>query len=280
MSQPWMPLYVADYLADTRRLSTLEHGAYILLIMDYWRNGNLPDDDDRLARIVNLPLCEWICVRNAIEPLFLPGWKHKRIDDELARAVEKSKKASKSAKKRWNDANAYAGAIPTQCEGNANAMLSQPQSHITTSNDVVSQKEPPEKTKSQNPLAILETVLSPKTARDVVAHRKALKSPLTDRAAELLAEKFAAYGDAELAASTMIGKGWKGFEPSWDGIPPPRSISPASASPCGFYAEPESKQREAWNDHYRRTTGKSLPADARGGWWVPSEFPPSSEVAA
>ena len=50
MRRPWMPLYVADYLANTGRLSAAEHGAYLLLIMQYW-TGRLPDDDTQLARI-------------------------------------------------------------------------------------------------------------------------------------------------------------------------------------------------------------------------------------
>ena len=132
MSQPWMPLYVADYLADTGRLSTVEHGAYMLLIMDYWRNGGVPDDDRKLARIARMSDAEWMAIRDNIADLFQDGWKHKRIDAEIARSEEKSKLARASAMRRHSVGNA--NAVRTQSEGtakaHANDMLSQSQLQI------------------------------------------------------------------------------------------------------------------------------------------------------
>ena len=102
MTRPWMPFYVADYLGDTRHLSTLEHGAYLLLIFHYWQRGSLPVDDGRLATITGLSAEEWGRCRPTIAEFFGPGWTHRRIDDELAAAVEKSGKARAAARASWD----------------------------------------------------------------------------------------------------------------------------------------------------------------------------------
>jgi hypothetical protein len=64
-------------------------------------------------------------------------------------------------------------------------------------------------------LEILSECLSEKTARGLIDHRKAKRSPLTRRAAELLVIAFTDFGDPERCAEAMILNGWQGFKPDW-----------------------------------------------------------------
>ncbi|WP_109046687.1 DUF1376 domain-containing protein [Azospirillum sp. TSA6c] len=93
----WMPLYIGDYLADTGRLTTEGHGAYLLLIMEYWRSGEpLPDDDEQLASITRLSVDRWAAVRRVLERFFEVAdglWRHTRVDAEMANAGERYAKA-------------------------------------------------------------------------------------------------------------------------------------------------------------------------------------------
>jgi uncharacterized protein YdaU (DUF1376 family) len=105
----WMPLYIADYLRDTSRLTTEGHGAYLLLIFDYWTSGRpLPDDDNQLAAIARLGVARWKQLRPVLAQFFQIEdgiWHHKRIDVELKRAAlitqERSKAGGIGAAKRW-----------------------------------------------------------------------------------------------------------------------------------------------------------------------------------
>jgi uncharacterized protein YdaU (DUF1376 family) len=109
---PWMPLYIGDYRADTTHLSAAQHGAYLLLIMHYWQQGGLPDDDEQLARIACMTIQEWRKHRPVIRAFFGEGWRHKRIDHEIAAAKDRYDRRAKAGKKgnsaRWSHRNAIA----------------------------------------------------------------------------------------------------------------------------------------------------------------------------
>jgi uncharacterized protein YdaU (DUF1376 family) len=102
MSKPWMPLYVGDYLKKTTHLGALESGAYLHLIMDYWSNGKLPTDERQLARIAKVSDREWSRIRDTLQAFFVDGWRHERIEKELAHAEEVSNKRKEARAKRGN----------------------------------------------------------------------------------------------------------------------------------------------------------------------------------
>ena len=108
----WMPFYIGDYLADTMRLTTIQHGAYILLMMEYWRQGPLPDDDFELAAIAKMERKQWDReARSALRRFFTvhdDGLLHqKRLDAERIKArgvsAERSKAGKEGAAKRWQE---------------------------------------------------------------------------------------------------------------------------------------------------------------------------------
>lgn len=120
-AKPWMPLWIADYRADTGHLSAAEHGAYLLLIMHYWQTGGLPDDDRQLARIACMAPVEWKRARPVLVEFFDAGWKHGRIEKELQHAEHVSSKRSEAAIQMHERRRANADA-------NAPQMQRQPQS--------------------------------------------------------------------------------------------------------------------------------------------------------
>jgi uncharacterized protein YdaU (DUF1376 family) len=99
MKRPWMPLYVGDYLGDTGHLTTTQHGAYLLLMMHYWRKGGLPDDDRQLSKIAKLPLKTWCEYRATLQDFFHDGWKHKRIEAELVKMMRVSEQRAIAGQK-------------------------------------------------------------------------------------------------------------------------------------------------------------------------------------
>lgn len=85
---PALPLWTDAYLGDTTHLTTIEHGAYLLLLMTAWRSRDcsLPDDDRLLARYARVNAQQWKRLRPILEPFFsvaAGAWKQGRLTDEM-----------------------------------------------------------------------------------------------------------------------------------------------------------------------------------------------------
>lgn len=82
---PYMQLYIADYLADTMHLSTEEHGAYLLLMFNYWQTGRaIPKN--RLAKIARVSDEKWSEIEETLSEFFEcddDSWVHLRIERDL-----------------------------------------------------------------------------------------------------------------------------------------------------------------------------------------------------
>lgn len=144
----WMPLYVADYLRDTQHLSTVEHGAYFLLIMHAWSNGGaIPRNDEQLARITRLTLAQWRKIKATVTSFWIDHgevgqiYMHDRILKEISRAesiVEKRRQAgARGAASRWQrdskchaDGTELPGATGLQTDGQSQSHSHNPPSEV------------------------------------------------------------------------------------------------------------------------------------------------------
>lgn len=111
MGLPSMPVFVAEYIADTTHLSCEESGAYLHLLMALWlRGGSIPDSDGDFAKITKLSLKKWKAMRHRIEPFFSVAdgvWTQNRLTKEInyVRGTSKKKSAAgvKGNKVRWSE---------------------------------------------------------------------------------------------------------------------------------------------------------------------------------
>jgi len=168
----------------------------------YLHESPLPLDVSEIARLIRMRT-HTDCIAVVLQEFFVrtdSGWKSHRADQEIAKAGEKSNKASMSAKARWNkqpDTNA----MRTHSESNA----TQDTIHITQ--DAVKKKAtvvacPPD--------------VGLQVWQDWLALRKAKKAPVTEtvlKSARTEAEK------AGISLSDFLtiwcARGSQGLEASW-----------------------------------------------------------------
>lgn len=196
--ETYMPLVIEKYQADTMELSTLQHGAYLLLLMAYWRRGGpLPADDSRLASIAKLSPQEWKKHRSVLSEFFEERdgqWHQKRADAELARARAKSEAAAESARARWarkasGDADGMRTHKPTHSEGisGGNAPPSKDISDANASSiEGASERVEPAKKPRRKPEIPLPSSWEPKEAHYALAAKLGLTAEHVPRVGQAM----------------------------------------------------------------------------------------------
>ena len=108
---PALPLFTDAYLGDTTHLTTLEHGAYLLLLITAWRapECRLPNDDKMLCRFTKLSPAQWKRIKPILMEFFEVEDEHiyqKRLLDERdvvkRLTMQRSNAGKASALKRHN----------------------------------------------------------------------------------------------------------------------------------------------------------------------------------
>lgn len=137
----WLPIYIGEMLSMTTRLTTEQIGGLYLLMLDYWKNGAIPNDNKIIGAITRLPASK---VKLLKESIFATGIFAKDeanniiyspyLDDKKNEATDnkkmKSEKAKKAAEARWGNKDNQSpnqndnenSARPTHDVSNANAM--------------------------------------------------------------------------------------------------------------------------------------------------------------
>lgn len=130
MSFAFMPLYSGDYLRDTRHLTPLRHGVYLLLLMHCWDSrGPVPLDEQEAAGISNCRSADEVeALRYVLARFFVrmeDGWYNKRIQSEIERAENISRARSQAGRLGYE---AKAKHLPSK----SSASASTPTTTITT----------------------------------------------------------------------------------------------------------------------------------------------------
>lgn len=128
MKHPWLAWYPGDYISKTRGLTMAEHGAYLLLLWEYYVTGPIPAN---AQHVLNVCLAhneqEQAATQRVLGLFFVEKdgmYRHKRADEEIKKRelIRKERvKAGKARQQKASKCSANAQQMPTQ---------SQPQSQL------------------------------------------------------------------------------------------------------------------------------------------------------
>lgn len=237
---------IGDYKSHTEHLSDLEDLAYRRMLDWYYLHETpLPLETSEIARLIRMRT-HTDCIAVVLQEFFIRtenGWTSHRADQEIARAGEKSTKASESAKARWNK-HKDADAIRTHSESNTT------QDTIPNTQDTEHKNTKPRKSASiVKPVDVAQKVWD-----DFLAIRKAKRAPLTNTAMEGIQREAAKAGmDLDGVLALCCIRGWQGFKAEWV-MGAKQTASPQTMS---FAERDEQARRRRWEE----MTGRKWPTD-------------------
>jgi len=196
---------IGDYKSHTEHLSEMEDLCYRRLL-DWYYLHEIPiplnlNETARQIRMRSHNDCIAIVLREYFEQTE-NGWIHHRANFEIAKAGDKSQKASESAKARWNKNN----------KTNANAMRTHSDSNATHNTIHTTQNT------KQNKAAVAATPngVSKFVWDDFVKHRKTLKAQISKTAITRIEQEASKAGwTLEQALIECVARGWRGFKAEW-----------------------------------------------------------------
>ena len=196
---------IGDYHSHTLHLSEIEDLTYRRLLDWYYLHEiPIPLDEVEVSRQIRM--------RSHTESIAIvlreyfectgDGWIHHRANKEIAKAGDKSEKASASAKARWNKKDA--NALPTQSDSNATHNTLP----ITQDTEHKTQKKA---TSVATPIGVSDSVW-----QEFKTLRKAKKAPITQRAIDAITSEANKAGwTLEKALEECVVRGWQAFKAEW-----------------------------------------------------------------
>lgn len=263
MADPWLKFYAADWRSDPRlkMCSAAARGVWIEMIClmhEATPYGHLlihgqPPNEAQLASLTGIPHAELPDLVAELERMGVFSRTKEGViySRKLVRMASRSAVARKNGKKGGNPSLCNGTDIPPQVNPRDKG------SHKTQKPEARGQKigssEP------INARAVLREVVSSETADAFIAMRKAIRAPLTAKAAQLIAGDLRGRADAD---EVML----KSVKNSWRGVFPPDKTSPL---PGGSNVQPyRDRRQEAANEAHRNliaTVARARPAS--GGDW-------------
>lgn len=228
----YVQFHLGDWLAGTALLSPTERGVYMDLLVRYYKEERpiMQEECKRIARAYAPN--EQEAMQYVLQTFFTldaDGYRHKRCDEEIAKAREVSEKRKKSANARWakkaepsepkaaakKESVSNPKAMQVHSKSNANGMLTNNQEPLTNNQEEVIDTRPkatrPSTPKAKKPEGVSDQVWS-----EWQSLKKKLCKSCTQRMVDALVREASKAGmSAEEAMVYQLEKGWKGFEAEW-----------------------------------------------------------------